>query len=420
MISSSSTKKQVFFNALAAVGLVLFLHLLFMLLSGQSFGDANGYNTYSKQAAAWLSGRLDLGQDYPWLELAIYEGRYYVSFPPFPSYFLLPFVLFFGENTPDLFLTFAVTGLGAAFASRIAGRCRKEDPASAILLPFFLYCGTAVWQITVDGSVWFFAQNLALMLTLASLYFALQNRRGLSLFLLVAAVGCRPFNIFAFPILLYLLYAKTEGDSFFTRCKKLLFHRFGVWLPAVILAASFLALNWVRFGNPFDFGRAYLPEFVRSPDGQFSMHYFVKNLPCLYRLPTLDPQSHRLVFPAFDGMNILLSFPILIWYLWRLGSTLTARFAKKQADSRILWLNAVLILLAALQIALFLTHRTMGGCHYGNRYVGDTLPLFYLGLCMLPCCSRKRGSGALNALLFFSLLFGGAMLSVAGVLQVWF
>ena len=43
------------------------------------------YKSYSLQAMAWLNGRLDLGQDYPWLELAVFQERYYVSFPPFPS-----------------------------------------------------------------------------------------------------------------------------------------------------------------------------------------------------------------------------------------------------------------------------------------------------------------------------------------------
>ena len=47
--------------------------------------EENPYRSYALQACAWLDGRLDLGKDYPWLELAIYEGKYYVSFPPFPS-----------------------------------------------------------------------------------------------------------------------------------------------------------------------------------------------------------------------------------------------------------------------------------------------------------------------------------------------
>ena len=43
------------------------------------------------QAQSWLEGRLDLGKDYPYLELAVFGGKYYVSFPPFPSYIMFPF-----------------------------------------------------------------------------------------------------------------------------------------------------------------------------------------------------------------------------------------------------------------------------------------------------------------------------------------
>ena len=56
------------------------------------FGDT-GYNTYTLQALAWREGSLHLAQDYPHLELAIFEGNYYVSFPPVPS-------------VPQYFLTF--------------------------------------------------------------------------------------------------------------------------------------------------------------------------------------------------------------------------------------------------------------------------------------------------------------------------
>lgn len=58
--------------------------------------EENPYRSYALQACAWLNGRLDLGKDYPWLELAIYEGKYYVSFPPFPSLVLLPFAAVWG------------------------------------------------------------------------------------------------------------------------------------------------------------------------------------------------------------------------------------------------------------------------------------------------------------------------------------
>ena len=42
------------------------------------------YNSYILQAEAWTKGQLDLGKDYPYLELAIYKGKYFLSFPPLP------------------------------------------------------------------------------------------------------------------------------------------------------------------------------------------------------------------------------------------------------------------------------------------------------------------------------------------------
>ena len=41
----------------------------------------NPYKSYSLQAMAWLNGRLDLGQDYPWLELAVLSGALLCQLP---------------------------------------------------------------------------------------------------------------------------------------------------------------------------------------------------------------------------------------------------------------------------------------------------------------------------------------------------
>ena len=44
--------------------------------TGHWITEENPYRSYTLQACAWLDGRLDLGTDYPWLELAIYEGKF--------------------------------------------------------------------------------------------------------------------------------------------------------------------------------------------------------------------------------------------------------------------------------------------------------------------------------------------------------
>ena len=87
-----------------------------MMFTGHWPTHHNPYNSYTLQACAWLEGRLDLGRDYTWLELAIVDGRYYVSFPPFPSYVMLPFAALFGENTPDGLIALSVTLLSVVYA----------------------------------------------------------------------------------------------------------------------------------------------------------------------------------------------------------------------------------------------------------------------------------------------------------------
>lgn len=87
--------------------------------TGQWPWQSNPYNSYALQTDSWLKGRLDLGQNYEWLELAIYQGKYFVSFPPFPSYVLIPFVVLFGTNTPDHLIALAVTIIGCIYAVKL-------------------------------------------------------------------------------------------------------------------------------------------------------------------------------------------------------------------------------------------------------------------------------------------------------------
>ena len=101
------------------------------MFTGRWLIDKNGYPSFALQANAWLQGRLDLGQDYPWLELAVFQGDWYVSFPPVPTIpvYLLTFI--FGENVPDNLLVklYALAGMLASFgALRTAGW--KAAPAA--------------------------------------------------------------------------------------------------------------------------------------------------------------------------------------------------------------------------------------------------------------------------------------------------
>mgnify|MGYP003302259415 CR=1 FL=1 len=93
--------ETVSYELLTLCSVFAFLFLLWMF-TGKWPLDANTYNSYALQADAWRQGRLDLGQNYTWLELAIYEGKYFVSFPPFPSYLLFPLTFLFEVKNQSL------------------------------------------------------------------------------------------------------------------------------------------------------------------------------------------------------------------------------------------------------------------------------------------------------------------------------
>ena len=86
----SDSRRQYWF-ALAAVLLCLAAALvLYHSLAGGTLFAHSWYDSYSIQTENWLAGSLSIqnGEQYTWLELAIYNGIYYLSFPPVPSNFI--------------------------------------------------------------------------------------------------------------------------------------------------------------------------------------------------------------------------------------------------------------------------------------------------------------------------------------------
>lgn len=187
---------------LCIISFILYLVLYALLIGKYPFSE-NPYNTYMLQAIAWKHGHLDLGQDYPWLELAIYDGKYFCSFPPFPSYILFILSFIFGETIPEyiVVLFFDLLALISLFKISTELNCSNQD---ACLFSLFLMLGTNVVFIIWNPSVWFMAQIICFSMCCFSLYCALHKRTSLSLFCLAAAVGCRPMEVIFFPFLIAL------------------------------------------------------------------------------------------------------------------------------------------------------------------------------------------------------------------------
>ena len=408
--------------------------LIYMFSANFSPIVRNPYNSFSRQAESWLHGRLSLAENVPWLELAIFKGQYYVSFPPFPSIFMLPFTLLFGVNTPDNIIALGISLLSLFYAYKL-GEKVLGNKRYAVIFSLFLTLGTNYLHISLWGAVWYIAQNFAFLLTLMAFYYALTDNKHhsySSLFLLCAAMGCRPFNALYLPIVLCLIFRR-EAKPFLRFLKRILIYA----LPAFLLGAFYMWLNYARFGSIIEFGHNYLPEFVNDPHGQFYFGRVLDNLGRMFF--NMDFIS----FPLFHGFAFWLASPIvvsfvvyLLVYIFRgFQKRNTTKYAYYPVDcgsnpcdgeessmtGRGVRLNGsgnrpkiidndrflvfALLFLIMLHLVAFSFHRTLGGHQFGARYTVDTLPAFYLGLLLMLRKLPKNGSVYLNiAPMIFGLL----------------
>ncbi len=328
--------------------------------------EENPYRSYALQACAWLDGRLDLGKDYPWLELAIYEGKYYVSFPPFPSLVLLPFAAVLGTNTPDHWISLGFSMIGIIYAIRLY-RAITGTYEMAERYVLFLFLGNGYLFIALQGGwVWYMAQTMCFTFSLMSLFYAANKHIGRALAFLACAFGCRPMVVAYIPLILMLGTEKASVKTWMRKGYRL--------IPACMIIGFYLMLNAARFDNPFEFGHTHLPEFVRSTEGQFSLNYATKNFKQLFRLPQTGGEHGMMIYDTYDCMAFWLIDPIIVSFMvmW-----LYALTRKRKAYG----LNLIIVpATICVHLMIVCCHKTMGGYQFGNRYIVDMLPYVFYGL----------------------------------------
>ena len=368
--------------------------VLHLLLETSPVGPAF-YNTYTRQALAWRSGSLHLPQDVPYLELAIFQDAYYVSFPPVPSLVLLPLTFLFGMDTPDNLLVklYAWGGCMLMYqALKKAGYGKASGGAAA-----FLFCfASSLLPMTLDGAVWYHAQTLAFFFTTAAVCLLTFDRPALSLLCYALSVGCRPFNaLYGLPLFFtYWIINRRSQVPLKATVRELLP---GVGL-GLLVAAELALYNFVRFGNPLEFGHNYLPEFSFQGGVQFSLDHVAGNLETfLFGLP-FDVYEGEVAFKSF-GFSMLIACPTLsLMVFWLLRDIL-----KRQLR----WEQAVVILTCLLHAFLLLLHRTFGGYQLGARYAVDLIPYSFFYLLLSPKKNRLNALEILGLLAVLALMIWG-------------
>ncbi len=357
------------------------------------------YNSYVLQARRWLQGYLDLGQNYSYLEIAEYGGKYFISFPPIPSVILLPFCLLF-DKVPDNFVVTTIGIIGAVYAYKIVYE-KTESNAASVFFALFATIGSNFIHVAVNAGVWYFAQVAAFTFTMMSIYYAMTKKvkcGWASMFLLSLAFGCRPLQIVYLPLIAWLLFKKFDENSIkpIDAAKK-----YWWWiLPPLAVGIFLMVLNYLRFDNVFEFGHNYLPEFRQGVgEPQFSASYLLPNLKRMFDLPEI--KDGIVQFPRFNGCALWLISPIFMAFVlcYLCG-------IKKNVKSVELWL---VIALFFAHMLLLCVHRTLGGSQFGNRYTVDMIPSVLFGI----ACMLKNSKYNLS-LLYLPMFFWGMGINIVG------
>lgn len=366
----SKNKLENEYGILMIVSFLMFMVLIYML-TGKNCFTLNTYQTYAFQAESWTHGRLDLEENYSWLEIAEYNGKFYCSFPPFPSYVLFPFAFIFGHETPDALILLVFDIAALIFLYKIALHFKQRPDIAMLSSLFITICSNFVFDI-FDPAVWFFAQSICFSVTVMAIYFALMNKGGLSLFLWACAVGCRPMMVVFLPVFLMILYKNEKSEHPEDDFAVIIKRRIKWCIPTIIIAVSYMLLNYLRFDSITEFGHNYLPEFVIEHK-QFSLDYLAKNLKMLMHIPSFD-ENGKMVIDHFGNMNFLMvNTPVVFMIV----CTIIAAVKKHKEEL----INNLLIILMMVGYLLFvMCHATMGGWHFGNRYSNEILPFAFLGM----------------------------------------
>lgn len=367
---------------------------------------------FPELAQSFLQGRLDLINPLAVKDLTLFDGRYYVSFPPLPALLMLPRVALRGADEFNVLLFnifFAALGVTFMFLALEAMRARGLSRLAwrgNVALAFFLGFGTAQYSMTLRGLVNFTSQILTATFLALALWLVLQTRDKFKTSALLAGSAlalsmlARPNIVFAWFVLAAL---KFQGEDFFapetvadTEKKRakifgvnaLFLKRFVQWsllsaIPVVVAVAGLLWYNQVRFGSPFDFGYVHMLVAQRLTDdlanyGQFHPHFIFRNLRDNFlSLPYWDETCRQLTFSP-NGTSIFLTSPLLIYAIAsrtaakqtpRLTIETASRYMPSATWIYAAWLSIVIIAL------LHVLYYNSGALQVGYRFSLDFMPV---------------------------------------------
>ncbi|HEX6241214.1 MAG TPA: hypothetical protein VFZ61_09990 [Polyangiales bacterium] len=372
-------------------------------------------NHFVHLAHSFLQGQLGVVGNRPpgnndW---ALYEGTWYVTFPPFPALVIMPAVAIWGVATRDALFWAVVAGLAPALLFLLLRRLSERGESTRglrdnLLLTALFAFGSVFFYVAVQGTVWFAAHVVASSLITLFILFSLGAERPLlagaacgaclltrattpvmALFFLVEALrtyrreSAVPGDADAHPLLQAARWVVGADWLRVTRAVALFS------LPVVVALGAQLWLNAARWGDPFNSGYEYLQIGWRGRIqtwGLFNYHYLSKNLAVfLASLPWLsDPATGGLKI-SLHGLALWFTTPNLLWLPW-----------PARLDARLIGLYLVAGVIAAWDLC----YQNSGWVQFGYRFALDYMPFLITALAL----GARRFGPLFGLALLFSIV----------------
>lgn len=306
------------------------------------------------------------------LDFIYYQDKFYLQWPPLIAILLMPFVAIFGINFGDVIYTLVIASVNVGLVTillreaDLKGVISLSAPKRSILVLFFAF-GTSHITVAPFGHVWFTAEVVGIFLVCCAYIAAIKYSGRKAFFLCGLAISCalltRAHLIFTgiWPAY-YLLKNHQSFDKKQLRMDILL----GL-IPVTLAVGMLMGINWIRFGNPFNFGLDYLLYTVKFTEefpiyGPFNLYYLPRNF-----------YYHILAYPlpvkvdTVEGGSLFLLSPVFFAIFWS--------FKNKATNASAWWLFTSILLVS---VPIFLNFST-GYVQFGFRYSLDfTVPLLLL------------------------------------------
>ncbi|MFU8802185.1 MAG: hypothetical protein ACNA8W_00110 [Bradymonadaceae bacterium] len=255
------------------------------------------------------------------------QRRYFVSFPPGPSFLMMPLAAIWGYDINDVIFTLFFGALNVMLMFlvlrrlSVGGRSGRSRADNLWLTGLFGFGTVHLW-LAVMGQVWFTALVVGATFTLLYMLFAIDAKRPL-LAGICLALAFATRTPLVFTAIFFFAFVFFPGGRLLTRekygeaAKKLALF----CIPCLIMGLGLLWMNYLRFESFTEFGHRYLAagQINRIQQyGLFNSHFLSKNLTAMFTLMPRFQGAYPYVTVSTHGMSLLLTTPAFVYLLMQL------------------------------------------------------------------------------------------------------